>query len=112
MASTPKFGAALGSDTYTTKVDIEKKIETTVWKDKTGVSKIVKTTDPTTEIAVTIEADAQADFAPGIITTLPVTGISGGVVACSSVKYSETNDGKAATDISATHYPSAAVLGA
>jgi hypothetical protein len=110
MASTPKFGAALGSDSFTTKVEVEKKIEIVTWKNKSGVTTKVHEVDPTTDFSVEIEGDAQADYTPGIISTLPLSGLTGGVVVCPSVKYSESNDGKAATTVTGTHYPSAAEL--
>jgi hypothetical protein len=110
MASTPKFGAALGVDTHTTKVDVEKKIEIATWKDKAGVTKKVHEVDPTTDFSVEIEGDAQSDYTPGIISSLPLTGVSGGVTVCPSVKYSETNDGKAVTTVTGTNYPTATEL--
>jgi hypothetical protein len=110
MAATLKFGAALGTDTQTTKVDVEKKIEIVTWKNKSGVTNKVHEVDPSTDFTVEIEGDAQTDFAPGIITTLPLTGITGGVTVCPSVKYSETNDGKAVTTVTGTNYPSATEL--
>lgn len=110
MAATLKFGAALGVDTQTTKVEVEKKIEIVTWKNKSGVTNKVHEVDPTTDFNVEIEGDAQTDFTPGIISTLPLTGISGGVTVCPSVKYSESNDGKAVTTIQGTNYPSATEL--
>lgn len=107
---TPKFGAALGTDTYTTKVEVEKKTNIATWVDKTGTTKKVLDYDPTTDFSVDIEADAAASYTPGVITTLPLTGITGGVTVCPSVKYSETNDGKAVTSVSGTNYPSASKL--
>jgi hypothetical protein len=110
MAATPKFGAALGVDVHTTKVDVDKKIEIHTWKNKSGVTLKVHEVDPTTEFTVEIEGDAVSDFTPGIISTLPLSGITGGVTVCPSVKYSESNDGKATTTVTGTHYPSASEL--
>lgn len=113
MAATPKFGAALGSDELTTKVELDSKVEVATWRDKTGTTAHVKDYDPTTEISVEIEGDARTDFEAGVLSTLPVesgAGITGGVTIAPSVKYSETNEGKAVTSITATHYPSAAVV--
>ena len=110
MAATAKFGAALGVDALTTKVEVEKKIEIVTWKNKSGVTTKVHEVDPSTDFNVEIEGDAQGDFTPGIITALPLTGVSGGVTVCPSVKYSESNDGKAVTAVSGTNYPSATEL--
>jgi hypothetical protein len=110
MAGTPKFGAASGSDTHTTKVEIDKKIELATWRDKTGTTIKVKDFDPTTDFNVEIEADAVADFAPGVGGSLPMTGVTGGVSVITSTKYSESNDGKATTTVSGTNYPSGSEL--
>jgi hypothetical protein len=110
MAATPKFGAALGVDVHTTKVDVEKKIEIVTWKNTSGVTNKVHEVDPTTDFSVEIEGDAQSDYAPGIMSSLPLTGLSGGVTACPSVKYSEGNDQKAVTTVTGTHFPSATEL--
>jgi hypothetical protein len=110
MAGTPQFGAPSGSDSHTTKVDIDKKVEVATWRDKTGTTVKVKTFDPTTEFSVEIEADADSDFAPGVASSLPCTGISGGVSVITSTKVSEVNDGKTSTSVSGTNYPSGSAL--
>lgn len=109
MAAEPKFGAACGTDEYTTRVELDAKSEIATWRDKTGTTTLVKGYDPTTDISIEIDGDARADVAAGVVASLPLesaAGISGGAIAVTSVKYSEQNDGKATTSVSATHYPS------
>lgn len=111
MAATATFGAAIGSDTYTSSVEIEKTSEIAVWKNNVGVDVKVKAFNPMTKGSITISG-IDATIAAGVAATIPLASgtISGGVITVPSVKMSYKTDGPAEQVVSFEHRPSASEL--
>lgn len=109
MAATATFGAAIGTDSLTQAVEIEQTTETAVWKNNVGVDTKVKAFNPMTKGSFTL-GGVDSSISVGVVSSVPITGISGGVITIPSVKTSYKTDGGAEQVVTFEHRPSGSAL--
>jgi len=106
-ADDPKFGINRFPGTFIDEVQVKEKTNVAERKDRLGVTKRVYPFDPMAEVSV--KGGGEPALALGVVASPGVTGITGGVFIVKERTHTQKGDGFDEFDLSATHYPNAAL---